>query len=425
MSFFLKFYFLLLPFQWALSPIEGVDLAIIRPITLGLGLFWLVRGCMRGEIRLLFRAGLFFFCSFLFMVSLSYFWSINSSFSVRKIMFLLSFAPLFLVLLDFFQDTGRCLFVLRSYVVGALVAATAGIIIFFSQFIFGVQAVFIYLTTNTLPFFLGHSFGQIVQQYPSLLVNVGGKTLLRASGFFPDPHMYAFYIGMAIPVALGFFLLADKSERWKWLAAIGLLILVDLLTFSRGAYVGLLGASLVWFMTSNWLKHLILKRKMLVMAWGVLFFGLLFFTPFPHRFYSSFSQYDGSNIERIRLWHEAINHIAEQPLLGVGVGNYPLVVKPSATYRDPIYVHNLYLDIAVEIGGLGLAFFLLLLFGAIGHSWLRWRNKGDTIGYVTVLSLVIFSAHALFETPLYSVHVLPILLLFLALGTSRYIPKRI
>jgi O-antigen ligase len=114
------------------------------------------------------------------------------------------------------------------------------------------------------------------------------------------------------------------------------------------------------------------------------------------------------------MWKSAWNIASENFLTGVGIGNYSLAIKPSAPYREPIYAHNLYLDIAAETGFVTMSIWLSLLL-ATGIAYLK-KTKGDIFWSGGLIGLVIFSAHSLFETALFSVHVLPLLIIFISLS---------
>lgn len=407
------FFLFFLPFQFALQPTSGVDLAVARVIAIGIFCIFLIQGFLKKHIVLPRPLPLFFFMAFLFWSSISFLWAENREWSVRKIAFLLSFFPLFIVFSSLLRyDLKAKLF--RGLVMGAIVSALLALLLFFSQFIFGVASVFDFWIRDVLPFFLGQAFGGSVAYYPSLLVNIAGNTMLRVSLFFPDPHMASFFFGMAIPPAL---FLAQQSVGWQrvvWLSGALFLLLADVLTFSRGGYVGLFfGGSVLFF--AVYLRYGFWEKKVVYSVFISVVIGILFLiSPIGTRFLSSFSYDDGSNIERVRLWQEAIASIERHPLLGVGLGNYPLDVKPSAVYREPIYAHNLFLDIAVETGLIGLGFFVALFFFCVVSAWRRWRLEDSFFHLTLCVSLVLFFAHSLFETPLFSVHILPVLLLFLA-----------
>lgn len=415
MKTLLVFYFLLLPFQWALSPAPGFDVAIIRVGTIVLCGTWLVVGLVRRDTRFSLGLTAGALLTFLLVAILSILWSENEAFALRKSIFLFNFLPLFFVLTDIFAREERARQVVaRAVVLGATALGGVAILLFGAQFVFGVGTM-VTLHASLLPWFLGGTFGDAVVTHSSFLVNISGVTFLRATGVFPDPHMLAFFMGMTAPLALALSFMQPRYASF-YRIAFGVLLIADLLTFSRGGYIGLLCGGLLF---------LIVARKTLFSPGTVkraLFVALLFFvlvvTPIGDRLGSSFSSADGSNQERLRLWREGVALILERPLLGLGLGNYPLRVKPSALYREPIYAHNLYLDIALELGLIGLTAFLLAVLAPGIYLLKRWKKDHNPLAVATGISLIIFLAHAFFETPLFSVHILPLLLLLLTLGVS-------
>lgn len=417
-------YLALLPFQWALSPTETIDLPLARFLAPLLVLFWIAENLWRKRFILSFSLELFFLSAFLFWATLSLFWAENMSFAFRKILFLVSFLPLFVVFQESLKEKRLLKGLLMALVFGAATASGIALLQFFSQFIFGVEKVFTFWTQEILPFFLGGAFGAQVAAYPSLLVNLGGITVLRASAFFPDPHMCSLYLGLSLPLALYLFWQARETQS-KWtpyfLAPLLLILAADVLTFSRGGYAGLLGGLLLsggmlFFRTS--ILSFSFKQKFLLGLAVLILGGGALLSPIGARFLSSFSSEDGSNVERLRLWEEGAGYIAAHPIGGSGMGNYPLAVKPSAGYREPIYVHNLFLDIASEVGLVGLFFFLGFWFLLFTKLWREAQGK-NALSVCLFLSLSIFFIHTLFETPLYSVHVLPALLFVAALASRE------
>ena len=141
----------------------------------------------------------------------------------------------------------------------------------------------------------------------------------------------------------------------------------------------------------------------------------LFFSPFGKRFSDSFNLADGSNSERLRLWKEVFELSLKNPF-GVGIGNLPLELLPSAKYRDPIYAHNLYLDISSEMGTLSLFVFFVIIISAI----IKLTQKANlNLLYLGIASsLIVFAFHSLVETPLYSVHVLALFFIILSFANE-------
>jgi putative inorganic carbon (HCO3(-)) transporter len=140
--------------------------------------------------------------------------------------------------------------------------------------------------------------------------------------------------------------------------------------------------------------------------------------PVASRLASSFDVQEGSNQGRLSNWQQAFNVISKNPF-GVGIGAYSLAVNPSASYREPIYAHNLYLDIAAELGIPAALIFTIILFITFKRFWIM--SKKQPFFIAGVASISIFAIHSLVENPMYSVHVLPVFLIILALSAPiRY-----
>jgi O-antigen ligase len=416
MAFLTVLFYLLLPFQIALSPVPGVDLASARVLSLGLGVLWLVRSLRRRRLWISDAWQTPLLLTFLFLALFSIVGAENDLWGFRKLLFLLSFLPLFFCIGSLAAEDRQFPFRLSAAtVVGAGIAAGIGILQFALQFLFPLPALFRFWTNTLLPLFLGESFAQSVASYPSLLVDIGGRTVFRATAFFPDPHMFSFFMGMGLPLTIG--LAWTRPERKRpFLFLASVILLADLLAFSRGGYVGLLAG--LSFVALIRLRDWITSRRRSLAAITLLLAAFFLYpaNPVRDRLLSSFDLREGSNQGRIAMWREAARAISEHPFLGVGLGNYPLAVKPSAEYREPIYAHNLYLDIAAETGIPNAIVFLLILLTACYTFLKRSRTEGFFLW--PAVSLVVFSAHSLVETPLYSVHVLPLFLFLIALSTA-------
>ncbi|MFZ2187270.1 MAG: O-antigen ligase family protein [Candidatus Moraniibacteriota bacterium] len=403
-----------LPFQFALHPAAGVDLALARVLAVGMFLAWGARSLLRKNIILPRPQAFFFFSSYLAWAVVSIVWAGNTDWALRKVLFLLSFMPLFIVFVAVLGETSFREKAIKAFGYGAFLSAFLALAQFFCQFVFGVGATFTFWVREVLPFFLGPNFSAAVADYPSLLVNISGSTLMRAIGVFPDPHMFSFFLGMSLPLTLALAVRSAPGKRHVWVIGAGMIFLADLLTFSRGGYIGLIfGMSAFFFpLLAQSAQR---KKQLSHIGLGALFVcGVVFLSPVGARLFSSFSRSDGSNVERLRLWQESAVFIVEHPVLGAGLGNYPLAVKPSASYREPIYAHNLYLDVASELGLVGLFFFSGLLVLGILSAWQKWQGEHDIFALAFCSSLILFSVHSFFETPLFSVHVLPSLFFLIA-----------
>lgn len=408
----LLIFLFLLPLQFALNPTIGTDLPVGRVLAVVIILWWLARGLAKRHIpfpSVYFTAAVL---SFLGIAAASFLWVENTDFALRKFLFLLNFFPLLFVFFDLGKERGNPALWLKAFCMGAFGTALIGLGIFMSQFLFGVEKVFAWLI-KILPFFLGSNLGQAVVEHPSLLVNIGGATLLRTTAFFPDPHVAAFYFGISGFLALGFF---SQEKKKYFLVMSAVLFFADLLTFSRGAYFGLLVGAAT-FLLLGWKVFHMEARKWIVI--GLMLGGALFFSfgqPVLSRFLSSFAFEDTSSTGRVALWQEAIENITERPFFGTGLGNYILAVRPAESYRTPYYAHNLYLDVATELGLMGLLFFLLIIFIPLYGVLQNYSRTKNILSLSLAASLVLYLTHSVFETALYSIHVFPLLLFVLALA---------
>ena len=398
-----------LPFQIALSPSSGVDLASARVFILTLFFMWLAESLKQKKVFLQNNKTSFFLFSFLFLNVISSIVSKNSDWSMRKLLFLFSIFPLYFIGVALIDTKEKMLKVIKCLVWGGFLVALLGIGQFIFQFIFGLEATYQFWANYVSPLFLGQNVTEAVLKNPSWLVNISGETYLRAIATFPDPHMLSFFLGMLLPFALGLFL---KLKNKLYLLVFFVLFIADLLTFSRGGYLGLFAGAGVAFLVL--LARLERKNKIRIIIFTILASSLLFIPgPISQRFFSSFDWKEGSNQGRIETWEKALEIILEHPFLGVGIGNYALEVSATANYRDPIYAHSNYLDIAAETGIISLLAWLGFL-GSVFFAFLK-KSK-EVLFFCAMLSGVIFFGHSLVETSLYSPLVLPLFLIIASFG---------
>lgn len=393
-----------LPFQLAINPSEGIDLASARVLILALFLIWLARGFARKKLWVAYNAQTMWLVSFVFMCVFSGLMAENKEWFSRKLLFLLSVIPIYFVVCDVINNKEKAIKLIKVVVSSGALVALVGIIQFVLQFVSGLERTYSLWAAIIKPF-LGASFSEAVLRNPSWLVNISGNTYLRATSFFPDPHMFSFYLGMLIPLSGGLYFI--KKQAWAG-AAFFVLLAADVLTFSRGGYLGLAGGmTMALFMFRDRIRRSYFG--LIAALFGVIILAALIPNPVFQRFNAIFDREEGSNKGRIEMWTKASGVLRENLILGVGLGNYPLAVKATASYREPIYAHNTYLDIAVETGMLSLAswaFFLLFIFVSFYN-----KSKQHPVFGAGAISIIIFSVHSLVETGIYSPVVLGILMI--------------
>lgn len=403
-----------LPLQFVVPVAILGEVPVARLLALATLASFLVGTLVRRSIRLSSPAFVGAFSSFLLLALASTFWAARPEWAIPKIVFLLNLLPLVFVWYDASKQWADGMMpLLRATLFGATVAACTALAFFFSQFIFGVGPTFHFIVDRILPYFLGHEFAALVAQYPSLMVNLGGATVLRATAVFPDPHVAAYFFGISGFLALGMLRMTGRSG---YLLVAAIIFFADLLTFSRGGTLGLLAGSLAYLALSNPTIFTSQKYRLRLAIFSGVLLLIFFSPPVFNRFLSSFSLSDTSSTERIALWKEAAEVIGERPMLGVGLGNYLATARPLYASGTPFYAHNLYLDVATEVGLIGLILFCSL-FAWTGAAVFQARRRNSWAAPIGG-ALTLYLAHSFVETALYSLHVTILLMLLFAVALS-------
>jgi len=187
---------------------------------------------------------------------------------------------------------------------------------------------------------------------------------LRATGTFFNPNFFASYEAAVFAVAFGLlcYRWRDDSARWVtaflWLTA-GAVAFAFLLAESRGAALALVaGVAFVGLHRFGKVFLGILVLSLIV--------GVLVPNPLQQRMLTIGPQ-DPYAFTRLDIWKNSFQRIADHPW-GVGLGLYPYT---SFQYRFPLEnaitrygkraesAHNEYLQMAVELGVVGLGLFLV------------------------------------------------------------------
>lgn len=221
-------------------------------------------------------------------------------------------------------------------------------------------------------------------------VLLGNETFGRALGTFTDPNEYA--AAMVASIALGYGALAGTRSRWGS-AAILLGIAICgwgiLASQSRGGLVALCAVGVVIVLTSHGRERVRMLGGSLVLLAAAT--AALMFTATGQQSLERITNGDSSG--RSDLWRIAVLQFRSEPLHGVGLGNYPAVAARFVTAETehtelinsaaPRTTHNSYLEIAAELGALGLFTFTLFAGGALvlAVRGIRTaRRLGDAIG---------------------------------------------
>lgn len=185
-----------------------------------------------------------------------------------------------------------------------------------------------------------------------------GSLLPRFAFFLPQPNAAAGFFESSLLLC---FVLARQSRggvRIGWAAAAGLLAYGILISGSRGAWVGLMGAAILWLLLQ------MPTHKARLAVGGGLLIAIVLGIYILFQLVLAGSQIPGltstirTAISRLTLYRNSLYLLGDYPFTGIGLGDtfamvysrYQLLIQvPFLTYS-----HNLFLSVGLGLGILGL-----------------------------------------------------------------------
>lgn len=219
----------------------------------------------------------------------------------------------------------------------------------------------------------------------------------RITGTFENPNIYASYLLLIIPFV--FALLMKKvriSQKLLLLSLLGLFSFCLVETWSRGAWLGCLITSILFFLVCT-------RRSVAYMLFGCAALPAVSFLIPDNvlaRFASIGSASDTSSLYRISAWKGVGVMLKEHWIGGIGVGESAFsAVYPAFAYAGVEGIHHshsLYLQIFSELGIAGILVFLCVTFmfvqKCLGHvQMLRTEQNSEFVvaGLMAVMSFMI------------------------------------
>ncbi|HEY4474901.1 MAG TPA: O-antigen ligase family protein [Candidatus Paceibacterota bacterium] len=293
----------------------------------------------------------------------------------------------------------------------------------------------------------GIQCNQFGNQWCDIAVQVGntwfayyGEQLsLRVFSLFPDSHSFPQFILLGLPsvfvIALSKVVKEHHSSFKKMIKtrsrliviAIPLIFLASILTGTRGIWAGSIGALMaggfyVYILKKN--NHQTQKGVLIYLTSYISIFFLLLAVAFPifespqfllskgdsllfgRRIRSIIDFGETSNSQRIAIWKSSLVSIKNHPMLGVGIGNFPVVLNQKLELaRAGSSAHNIYLQIASEMGIPALIFSLWFL-------WLLMQGVYNNFVYSKDWEIMVYNGSALIFIPWILVYCLTDVALF-------------
>jgi O-antigen ligase len=207
--------------------------------------------------------------------------------------------------------------------------------------------------------------------------------------FYKDHTSYGAVIAMFIP--LGIYLATRRGlsarQRWVYLIALGILFVGLVFSYTRAAWLSLVGAFGVWLIMRIRIPFALVFAVMITLVTGFLYFQDDIFRELERNRQDSSSSLaehvqsitnissDASNLERINRWNSALRMWEERPFLGWGPGTYMFQYAPFQKSSELTIIstnqgtggnaHSEYLGPLAESGVLGMLGFVALVISVL------------------------------------------------------------
>lgn len=286
-----------------------------------------------------------------------------------------------------------------------------------------IAAMLVLLGTGLALFFMLQYTHQGYGEVPGFIQRLGSLTTrLPDFGVYLHENAIGTVLEMMIPLGTALLLAQRGRGRVVWLVCIGLMLLGMVMSYSRGAWLGLAAGTALALVLVTF-KHrpgiglpLLLGFVLVVIA--VLLGGSVLGDRIP--FMQSLL---GTAASRLELFKNSLYLAGDYAFTGLGLGD--TFTMPYSRYSLLIFVplftysHNLYLTIWLSQGLLGIIAFLGMIaawFGYIGHA-LRHAAPGPVF-YGAVAGVTATLVHGLTDSRQYteSPWIMPVL--FLGLGIA-------
>jgi len=251
----------------------------------------------------------------------------------------------------------------------------------------------------------------------------------RLTSTLGNRNYVASYLALIFPIAFSFFLIESK-KRNKIFYEVALLIIYTgiIICHTRAIWIALFFSLLLFgYLLSHYKINKILKdnKKWLIILFSFfLLITLIYSTDNPlnrssitaaERAISTFDMQGSSLRTRLLIWQSTLDMIKEKPLLGFGLGTFPLHYlnyQAEILQRIPDYLnfvgkageaHNEYLQIWAEMGIIGLLSFLLIFMIFYKTKVNLIKKIGTINGKIIIIGLIsgimVTLIHSIFSFP--------------------------
>ena len=414
-----------------------------------------IRGALNSSYRALFLS----MSAFLGISAVSVLFADDIGAGVKKILFLMNILLLFPLTAYCVKNAQDFLKIIKSIFITSLVVVLIGYFQFLLTFVFSLYSFWQFWAQSVIRALYGQNLSELLSYsntwfsyYASL------PPTLRMFSVLPDSHSFSMLVIIAMPALLLLLSCSQSKKKNYFTAAIILFYLAIFFSGSRGAWITFFAAVVSAFVllapykygAVKYFEKLNLrpdgkKEARLIVIFVLLFFILMPFSSFIltknqeiqiissgmemtsqeknalfERAVSISDLSETSNKGRLQIWSRTVSSIAAHPVLGVGYGNYPVILQENISdAKRGSSAHNIYLDVAAETGIFGLAAFLAILGEILRVSYLLFYRLRTQYLKMFAGSFFVFfswaSAYGIFDIVIFNEKVLIVLVIMIGL----------
>jgi len=312
---------------------------------------------------------------FLIIGALSVFVATSPVAAIKKLLFLINIFLLFPIIKDISKDEKERMRIIKTGATAMIILLLIGYLQLISVFFAPLYDFWQWWAENVTSVFYGSNLSELLKVSNTWFsYYADSPPTLRMFSAFPDSHSFAMFgiIGLIFLV----YILKKPQEPGKFLTwgVIVFSLLALMFSGSRGVWLSAVFPFLAVVFLFIFRKEKILKPFLIML--------IIFALAFPvSSLVLSQSYEDGEDAtlafkraksiadleelsvkSRLGIWKSSFESVLKHPLLGVGIGNYAVVLNEDVSAaKKGASAHNLYLDIASEMGLLGLAAFLMII----------------------------------------------------------------
>lgn len=242
--------------------------------------------------------------------------------------------------------------------------------------------------------------------------------VVRIAGTFSNPNYFSYVLELILIFSLALYYHIWKNSSKIWLVISFITGLVSLyFTGSRtGMLAFILGVTVFYLCMS--------EKAILVIVFGTLTIVLGFTAIFPEQSVMIFKDiiprpdtFLNEIRNRFMLWDVALKQITRNPFLGTGLDSYHYYIPKNApaVLKTTMHSHNIFINLWLETGILGIASFIWIFMRAIIGGIKNLKNSSVRPYLSAGVGMVVVSCiHGVMDAPLVSSQTLALYGIFIA-----------